>query len=102
MLIHGSPSNGSSQERTSLVMQARPKTFKPDETIFSKETTIRNDFIIEAMSATIKKLQEKGYDIKQDYTRVIGRVDAILISKNGVITTGADPRGDDKASHLYH
>ena len=50
---------------------------------------------------SIKKLQEKGYDIKQDYTRVIGRVDAILISKNGVITTGADPRGDDKASHLY-
>ena len=50
---------------------------------------------------SMKKLQEKGYDIKQDYTRVIGRVDAILISKNGVITTGADPRGDDKASHLY-
>ena len=40
---------------------------------------------------SMKKLQEKGYDIKQDYTRVIGRVDAILISKNGVITTGADP-----------
>ena len=51
---------------------------------------------------SMKKLQEKGYDIKQDYTRVIGRVDAILISKNGIITTGADPRGDDKASHLYH
>ena len=51
---------------------------------------------------SMKNLQEKGYDIKQDYTRVIGRVDAILISKNGVITTGADPRGDDKASHLYH
>ncbi|PWH10280.1 gamma-glutamyltransferase [Bacteroidetes bacterium SCGC AAA795-G10] len=50
---------------------------------------------------SMKKLQEKGYDIKQDYIRVIGRVDAILISKNGVITTGADPRGDDKASHLY-
>ncbi len=30
---------------------------------------------------SMKKLQEKGYDIKQDYTRVIGRVDAILISK---------------------
>ena len=51
---------------------------------------------------SMKKLQEKGYDIKQDYIRVIGRVDAILLSKNGVITTGADPRGDDKASHLYH
>ena len=51
---------------------------------------------------SMKKLQEKGYDIKQDYIRVIGRGDAILLSKNGVITTGADPRGDDKASHLYH
>ena len=51
---------------------------------------------------SMKKLQDKGYDIKQDYTRVIGRVDAILISKSGVITTGADPRGDDKASHLYY
>ena len=50
---------------------------------------------------SMKKLQEKGYDIKQDYIRVIGRVDAILLSKNGVITTGADPRGDVKASHLY-
>ncbi|OUU47179.1 MAG: gamma-glutamyltransferase [Flavobacteriaceae bacterium TMED68] len=50
----------------------------------------------------MKKLQDKGYDIKQDYRRVIGRVDAILISKSGDITTGADPRGDDKASHLYY
>ena len=33
---------------------------------------------------SMKKLQEKGYDIKQDYTRVIGRVDAILVSKSGL------------------
>ena len=50
----------------------------------------------------MKKLQDKGYNIKKDYRRVIGRVDAILISKSGDITTGADPRGDDKASHLYY
>tara|TARA_B100000886_G_scaffold295559_1_gene222437 strand:- start:772 stop:2460 length:1689 start_codon:yes stop_codon:yes gene_type:complete len=51
---------------------------------------------------SMKKLQDKGYDVKQDYNRVIGRVDAILISKSGIITTGADPRGDDRASHIYH
>ena len=50
----------------------------------------------------MKKLQEKGYDIKQEYNRVIGRVDAILVSKSGIITTGADPRGDDSASHIYN
>ena len=51
---------------------------------------------------SIKKLQDKGYDIKQEYKRVIGRVDAILVSKSGIITTGADPRGDDSASHIYN
>ena len=51
---------------------------------------------------SMKKLQDKGYDVKQEYNRVIGRVDAILISKSGIITTGADPRGDDRASHIYH
>ena len=47
---------------------------------------------------SMKKLQDKGYDVKQEYNRVIGRVDAILVSKSGIITTGADPRGDDSAS----
>ena len=51
---------------------------------------------------SMKKLQNKGYDVKQEYNRVIGRVDAILVSKSGIITTGADPRGDDSASHIYH
>ena len=51
---------------------------------------------------SMKKLQDKGYDVKQEYNRVIGRVDAILVSKSGIITTGADPRGDDRASHIYH
>ena len=51
---------------------------------------------------SMKKLQDKGYDVKQEYKRVIGRVDAILVSKSGIITTGADPRGDDRASHIYH
>ena len=51
---------------------------------------------------SMKKLQDKGYDVKQEYNRVIGRVDAILVSKSGIITTGADPRGDDRASHIYN
>ena len=51
---------------------------------------------------SMKKLQDKGYDVKQEYNRVIGRVDAILVSKSGIITTGADPRGDDSASHIYN
>jgi gamma-glutamyltranspeptidase/glutathione hydrolase len=50
---------------------------------------------------TIKTLQLKGYDIKPDYVRSIGRVDAILIDENGVLTTGADPRGDDAAAFIY-
>ena len=49
----------------------------------------------------ILKLQEKGYDIKEEYTRIIGRVDAIHIAEDGTIQTGADPRGDDKAVSLY-
>ncbi len=49
----------------------------------------------------IDSLQQKGYDIKEQYTRIIGRVDAILIAKDGSISIGADPRGDDKAVSLY-
>ncbi len=46
-------------------------------------------------------LQKKGYDIKEEYNRIIGRVDAIKVSDKGIISTGADPRGDDEASLLY-
>ena len=49
----------------------------------------------------IKKLQAKGYDIKEAYTRIIGRVDAIHLSEDQKISTGADSRGDDKAVLLY-
>jgi len=49
----------------------------------------------------IKSLQAKAYDIKEEYSRIIGRVDAIQVSESGEITTGADPRGDDTAVHLY-
>ena len=46
-------------------------------------------------------LQKKGYDIKEEYNRIIGRVDAIKVSDKGIISTGADPRGDDEALLLY-
>jgi gamma-glutamyltranspeptidase/glutathione hydrolase len=52
-------------------------------------------------SVFIQKLQAKGYDIREEYTRIIGRVDAIHISEENVISTGADPRGDDSAVPLY-
>ena len=64
----------------------------PDEVVFEPK---RFD------SLFITKLQDKGYDIKEEYTRIIGRVDAIHLSEENKITTGADPRGDDKAVFLY-
>tara|TARA_B100001057_G_C22513361_1_gene818853 strand:- start:14 stop:799 length:786 start_codon:yes stop_codon:yes gene_type:complete len=52
-------------------------------------------------SILIQKLKLKGYDIKEEYSRIIGRVDAIHLSEKKVICTGADPRGDDTAVKLY-
>ena len=52
-------------------------------------------------SLLIQKLQTKGYDIKEEYSRIIGRVDAIHLSDENVISMGADPRGDDTAEPLY-
>jgi len=46
----------------------------------------------------IVPLQQKNYNIEEKYTRIIGRVDAILIDDDGTISTGADPRGDDAAA----
>ncbi|MBN09017.1 MAG: gamma-glutamyltransferase [Flavobacteriaceae bacterium] len=51
-------------------------------------------------SELINKLISKGYFIDEKASRIIGRVDAILVNKDGVITTGADPRGDDAAAVL--
>lgn len=46
-------------------------------------------------SLTLKKLQQKGYKISVGGE--IGRVDAILKTKQGYLQGGADPRGDDTA-----
>jgi len=46
----------------------------------------------------IDSLRDKGYSINEKYTRIMGRVDAIRVDSLGIITTGADPRGDDHAA----
>jgi len=45
----------------------------------------------------VSKLQEKGYNINQKKSRILGKVDAILVLPNGKLEGGADYRGDDKA-----
>ena len=48
-------------------------------------------------SLLINQLQEKGYQIKQENSVILGKVDAILRLPNGKLEGGADYRGDDKA-----
>lgn len=45
----------------------------------------------------VQSLQNKGYNVEEKYSRIIGRVDAIHVDEMGHISTGADPRGDDTA-----
>ncbi|MFO7673283.1 MAG: gamma-glutamyltransferase [Lutibacter sp.] len=45
----------------------------------------------------LNQLQEKGYQIKQENSVILGKVDAILRLPNGKLEGGADYRGDDKA-----
>ena len=45
----------------------------------------------------IEELRNIGYSIDERNSRVIGKVDAILVLKNGKLEAGADPRGDDTA-----
>ena len=42
-------------------------------------------------------LKAKGYQINEDRTPVIGKVDAIRVLPDGRLEGGADPRGDDTA-----
>jgi len=46
---------------------------------------------------TFAALRDKGYNIDQSDSRIIGKVDAILVLPNGKLEGGADPRGDDSA-----
>ena len=45
----------------------------------------------------INELRSIGYTIDERNSRIIGKVDAILVLKNGELEAGADPRGDDTA-----
>ncbi len=46
---------------------------------------------------TFAGLRKKGYKIDQSNSRILGKVDAILVLPNGNLEGGADPRGDDSA-----
>ena len=45
----------------------------------------------------IRALEQMGYRINIGENRIIGKVDAILVRKDGKLEAGADPRGDDSA-----
>jgi len=42
-------------------------------------------------------LIDKGYQLSERKSPIIGKVDAILVLENGQLEAGADPRGDDSA-----
>ena len=46
----------------------------------------------------IEELQRLGYKTNEKRSRVIGKVDGILVLKNGTLEGGADKRGDDAAT----
>tara|TARA_R110000787_G_scaffold286157_5_gene403513 strand:+ start:4921 stop:6609 length:1689 start_codon:yes stop_codon:yes gene_type:complete len=48
-------------------------------------------------SITKVELTKLGYQIIERNSIILGKVDAILITKNGKLEGGADPRGDDAA-----
>jgi len=45
----------------------------------------------------LKKLESMGHHFDLQKSKIIGRVDAIMVDKNGNISVGADKRGDDFA-----
>ncbi|MDN3203672.1 gamma-glutamyltransferase [Algoriphagus sediminis] len=48
-------------------------------------------------STLIQTMKSNGYLISEEYSRILGYVDAILVLPDGRLEGGADPRGDDSA-----
>lgn len=61
----------------------------PDSVLVEKE-----GFTEEVMTG----LKAKGYDARQGWAPVIGKMDAILVYPDGTMEAGADKRGDDAAA----
>ena len=52
----------------------------------------------DSFKETVKnELENKGYKLNEDHSPIIGKVDGILVLKNGSLEGGADKRGDDTA-----
>ena len=60
LLIHGSPSNGTSSDRISLVLQSKVKHFEHDNSIFESESSYRSSFIIKSLATKIKEIDENN------------------------------------------
>jgi gamma-glutamyltranspeptidase/glutathione hydrolase len=45
----------------------------------------------------LQSLNDIGYNSEEKKSKIIGKVDAILVDDDGIITLGADYRGDDTA-----
>ena len=48
----------------------------------------------------IKDLKRMGYRIDSSKNKLLGRVDAIYINQDNLLSAAADPRGDDNAQYL--